>query len=99
MARAEPAVFGPVASDPTVSRLIGTLAVARPNALIVIRSARARTRERVWKPAGASSPDTWTSPMSVRSAGMLTPRDRDVSHRAWAAATAMEGRHSAARPG
>ncbi|GAA4317274.1 hypothetical protein GCM10023086_40130 [Streptomyces venetus] len=28
MLRAEPAVFGPVASDPTVSRLIGTLATA-----------------------------------------------------------------------
>lgn len=26
--RAEPGVFGPVASDPTVSRLIGTLAAA-----------------------------------------------------------------------
>ncbi|MFD3653485.1 transposase, partial [Streptomyces sp. NPDC058620] len=30
MLRAEPAVFGPVASDPTVSRLIDTLAAAGP---------------------------------------------------------------------
>ncbi|WP_275404681.1 hypothetical protein [Streptomyces sp. SID9913] len=30
MLRAEPAVFGPVASDPTVSRLIDTLATAGP---------------------------------------------------------------------
>ena len=30
MLRAEPAVFGPVASDPTVSRLVDTLAAAGP---------------------------------------------------------------------
>lgn len=58
MLRAEPAVFGPVASDPTVSRLIDTLAAAGPKALTAIRSARAETRERVWSLAGASSPDT-----------------------------------------
>lgn len=33
MLRAEPTVFGPVASDPTVSRLIDTLATAGPKAL------------------------------------------------------------------
>lgn len=58
MLRAEPAVFGPVASDPTVSRLIDTLAAAGPKALTAIRSARAAVRERVWKLAGDSSPDT-----------------------------------------
>ncbi|MFB0631123.1 IS1380 family transposase [Streptomyces sp. AB3(2024)] len=57
MLRAEPAVFGPVASDPTVSRLIDTLAAAGPRALTAIRSARAEVREHVWKLAGASSPD------------------------------------------
>ncbi|MEU0162427.1 IS1380 family transposase [Streptomyces sp. NPDC006261] len=57
MLRAEPAVFGPVASDPTVSRLIDTLAAAGPKALSAIRSARAEVRERVRKLAGASSPD------------------------------------------
>ncbi|MFJ3713457.1 IS1380 family transposase, partial [Streptomyces sp. NPDC090053] len=58
MMRAEPAAFGPVASDPTVSRLIDTLAAAGSKALTAIRSARAEARERVWKLAGASSPDT-----------------------------------------
>ncbi len=58
MMRAEPAVFGPVASDPTVSRLIGTLAAGGPKALTAIRSVRAETRGRVWKLAGAASPDT-----------------------------------------
>jgi hypothetical protein len=57
MLRAEPAVFGPVASDPTVSRLIDKLAAGGPRTLTAIRSARAEVRERVWKLAGASSPD------------------------------------------
>ncbi|MEV6532749.1 IS1380 family transposase [Streptomyces sp. NPDC051639] len=57
MLRAEPAVFGPVASDPTVSRLIDKLAAGGPKTLTAIRSARAEVRKRVWKLAGASSPD------------------------------------------
>lgn len=57
MLRAEPAVFGPVASDPTVSRLIDKLAAGGPKTLTAIRSARAEVREHVWKLAGASSPD------------------------------------------
>jgi hypothetical protein len=55
--RAESAVFGLVASDPTVSRLIDTLASAGPKALAAIRSARAEVRQHVWKLAGPSSPD------------------------------------------
>lgn len=46
--RAQPALFGPVASDPTVSRLIATLAADAPAALAVLRTARAAARERVW---------------------------------------------------
>jgi hypothetical protein len=57
MLRAEPAVFGPVASDPTVSRLIATLAAAGPKALSAIRAARAEARERVWNMAGNAAPD------------------------------------------
>ena len=56
--RTEPAVFGPVASDPTVSRLVDTLAAAGPRALATIRRARADVRDRVWKLAGESAPDT-----------------------------------------
>ena len=55
--RAEPQVFGPVASDPTVSRLVETLAAAGPRALTAIRRARADVRERVWRLAGADAPD------------------------------------------
>ncbi|WP_406242808.1 IS1380 family transposase [Streptomyces anulatus] len=55
--RAEPAVFGPVASDPTVSRLVDTLAASGEKALAAIRAARAEARARVWKLAGAGAPD------------------------------------------
>ncbi|MFF4756960.1 IS1380 family transposase [Streptomyces sp. NPDC002514] len=57
MVRAEPAVFGPVASDPTISRLIDTLATAGAPALTAIRRARAEVRERVWRLAGEAAPD------------------------------------------
>ncbi|WP_093629435.1 IS1380 family transposase [Streptomyces sp. 3213.3] len=57
MLRAEPAVFGLVASDPTVSRLIATLGAAGPKALTAIRTGRAQVREHVWKLAGAAAPD------------------------------------------
>ena len=57
MLRAEPAVFGPVASDPTVSRLVDTLAAAGPKALSAIRAARAEVRERVWNMAKTAAPD------------------------------------------
>ncbi|MGW2189510.1 IS1380 family transposase [Streptomyces sp. NPDC001719] len=56
--RAESAVFGPVASDPTVSRRISTLAAAGTRALSALRRARAEARERVWQLAGTAAPDT-----------------------------------------
>ncbi|MER6169632.1 IS1380 family transposase, partial [Streptomyces violaceorubidus] len=55
--RAEPAVFGPVASDPTVSRLIGTLASSGEKGLRAIRAARSHVRSRVWSLAGPDAPD------------------------------------------
>lgn len=55
--RAEPAVFGPVASDPTVSRLIDTLAAAGPKALSAIRAARAEARGHVWNMAKNAAPN------------------------------------------
>ncbi|MCX4511201.1 IS1380 family transposase [Streptomyces sp. NBC_01619] len=58
MLRAEPAVFGPVASDPTVSRLVDALAASGPKALAAIRAARAKVRQRVWHLARNAAPDT-----------------------------------------
>ena len=46
--RAQPELFGPVASDPTVSRLIDALAERPGEAVTAIRAARAQARGRVW---------------------------------------------------
>ena len=54
--RAEPELFGPVASDPVVSRLVARLAADAPRALNAIRAARAGARERVWSLAGDAAP-------------------------------------------
>ncbi len=54
--RAEPGVYGPVASDPTVSRTIDALAADAPRALAAINSARAQARARVWQLAGEHAP-------------------------------------------
>jgi hypothetical protein len=55
--RAHPQLFGPVASDPTVSRLIDTLAADAPAALAAINAARAAARRSAWAQAGAHAPD------------------------------------------
>lgn len=54
--RAEPTLFGPVASDPTVSRLIDTLAAAGGRALTAIRAARTAARAHAWHLAGKRCP-------------------------------------------
>ena len=46
--RAQPQVFGPVASDPTVSRLIAALAADIDVSLPAIRAAHAQARAAVW---------------------------------------------------
>jgi hypothetical protein len=46
--RAQPELFGPVASDPTVSRLLDGLAEQPAEAVAAIRAARAQARARVW---------------------------------------------------
>jgi hypothetical protein len=58
--RAEPGVYGPVASDPTVSRIIDALAADAPRALAAINTARAQARARVWAAAGPNAPDAGT---------------------------------------
>ena len=55
--RAEPGVFGPVASDPTVSRTIDALAADSSRVLAAIDAARAAARARVWRLAGEHAPD------------------------------------------
>jgi hypothetical protein len=58
--RAHPQVFGPVASDPTVSRLIGTLAADAPAVLAAIHAARTAARSRAWSLAGKHAADHQT---------------------------------------
>jgi hypothetical protein len=49
MVRAQSEVFGSVASDPTVSRLVATLAADVDAATAAIRTARAAARSNVWR--------------------------------------------------
>jgi hypothetical protein len=55
--RAHPEIFGAVASDPTVSRLISVLAADADTALAAIGRARATARSHAWAAAGTSAPD------------------------------------------
>lgn len=70
MLRAEPDVFCPVASDPTVFRLIDALVAAGPKALTAIRPARAKVRSRVWELAGMRGPAA-DGPVTVDIDGVL----------------------------
>jgi Transposase DDE domain group 1 len=47
--RSAPEVYGPIASDPTISRLVTALAADTPRALKAIRTARAAARARAWQ--------------------------------------------------
>lgn len=51
------AVFGPVASDPTVSRLIAALATEPVKALSALTKARAQARKTVWELTGEHAPN------------------------------------------
>jgi Transposase DDE domain group 1 len=55
--RAEPGVYGRVASDPTVSRAITALAAEAPAAWKAIDTASAAAREQAWRLAGEHAPD------------------------------------------
>src|SRR4051794_26506114 len=58
--RAAPQGFGPVASDPTVSRCIDALAADAPAALAAIAAARTAARAAAWSLAGEHAPDHGT---------------------------------------
>jgi hypothetical protein len=58
MLRSQPELFGPVASDPVVSRLVARLAGDTPRALKALRAARAAARARTWELAGGAAPGT-----------------------------------------
>jgi Transposase DDE domain group 1 len=58
--RAEPGVFGLIASDPTVSRTIDRLADDADRVLAAIDTARAAARAQVWELVGDRAPDRGT---------------------------------------
>jgi hypothetical protein len=60
--RGQPQVFGAVASDPTVSRLITVLAADATAALTAIATARAVARSAAWTAAGDQAPDHHADP-------------------------------------
>ena len=55
--RGDPGVFGLVASDPTVSRVIDRLAVDAPRVLAAIDRVRGYARAFAWRRAGRLAPD------------------------------------------
>jgi hypothetical protein len=63
--RGQPALAGPVASDPVVSRLVSSLAGDAPRALKAIRAARASARERAWALAGDAAPGADGGPVII----------------------------------
>ena len=80
--RAQPGVFGPVASDPTVSRLIATLAEDLEATLGAITAARATARERVWSWAGAPVQDGWVV-VDLDATLVTAHSDKEDATRTW----------------
>ncbi|WP_433204638.1 IS1380 family transposase [Nocardia sp. CA-107356] len=83
--RAEPGVFGSVASDPTVSRTITALAADAPKVLAAIASARADARAQAWILAGSNAPDHRISindPLIIDLDATLTDAHSEKQHAA-----------------
>jgi hypothetical protein len=76
--RAEPGVYGLVASDPTVSRTIDALAKDAPAALAAIHAARAVARQRAWRLAGQAAPDAG---IDTTNRHQITPPSRAAKDR------------------
>ena len=81
---AQPAVFGPVASDPTVSRLIAALAQDAVGRAGGDQGARATARERVWSWAAAP---TQNAPVVIDldATLVIAHSDKEDASRTWSA--------------
>ncbi|MET8002889.1 IS1380 family transposase [Nonomuraea glycinis] len=80
--RSQPELFGTVASDPTVSRLIDRLAADEARALKAIRAARATARRRAWHLAGDRAPATDAQPVIVNLDATIVISHSDKQHAA-----------------
>jgi Transposase DDE domain group 1 len=83
--RAQPGLFGPVASDPVVSRLIGALAADGPRALRAIRRARAAARERAWALGGDRAPgaDGSLIPVDIDATIVIAHSEKEQAAATW----------------
>ena len=86
--RSEPALYGRVASDPTVSRVLDALAADAPAVLKAIDSARAHARAQAWSLAGVHAPDhatTAKAPLVIDLDATLVTSHSDKQHatRTW----------------
>jgi hypothetical protein len=72
----EPVLFGPVASDPTVFRLIDTLAASGEKTLRAVRAARGEVRQRVRRLVDREAPDAGGT-VTVDLDGVLVIADSD----------------------
>lgn len=80
--RSQPELFGPIASDPTVSRLIDRLAADEARALKAIRAARATARQRAWHLAGDRAPGADAQPVIVDLDATIVISHSDKQHAA-----------------
>ncbi len=85
MLRSQPELFGLVASDPTVSRLIDRLAADPARALKAIRSARAIARQRAWKLAASTAPgaDGELIPVDIDATIVIAHSDKEHAAPTW----------------
>jgi hypothetical protein len=83
--RAEPELFGPVASDPVISRLVTRLAAEAPDALAAIGAARAAARERAWQLAGTAAPgaDGGLIPVDIDATIVTSQSDKQQAAPTW----------------
>ena len=83
--RSQPQLFGPVASDPTVSRLIDRLAGDTTKALTAIRAARAIAREHAWTLAGPAAPgaDGQPIPIDIDATIVIAHSDKENATPTW----------------
>ncbi|WP_084516523.1 IS1380 family transposase [Microtetraspora niveoalba] len=83
--RSQPELFGHVASDPTVSRLIDRLAADPARALKAIRAARAVARRQAWTLAGQHAPGTDGEliPIDIDATIVIAHSDKDQATPTW----------------
>jgi hypothetical protein len=102
--RAHPTLFGPVASDPVISRLVTALAADAPRALKAIRAARAAARQRPWALAGPAAPgaDGELVTVDIDATIVIAHSDKERAAPTWkhhSASTRWPRSQTTARPG